>query len=107
MTKLLTATCLSIAMLFGFIPKQNKTINENTAPVVATCYGNTPCNACSNCSKCKYCSNGGTCGQCAKKEQTYKSKTPEPVSTQCKAITKKGTRCKRAAGSGGYCWQHG
>ena len=26
---------------------------------------------------------------------------------QCTAITKKGTRCKRAAGSNGRCWQHG
>ncbi|WP_431311641.1 gas vesicle protein GvpO, halophile-type [Pedobacter albus] len=26
---------------------------------------------------------------------------------QCKALTKKGTRCKRNASSGGYCWQHG
>jgi len=28
-------------------------------------------------------------------------------SGQCMAITKKGTRCKRAARSNGYCWQHG
>jgi len=26
---------------------------------------------------------------------------------QCKALTKKGTRCKRSANSNGYCWQHG
>src|SRR5881398_2460321 len=26
---------------------------------------------------------------------------------QCKAITKKGTRCSRKAGDNGYCWQHG
>lgn len=25
---------------------------------------------------------------------------------QCKATTKKGTRCKRKATSTGYCWQH-
>ena len=25
---------------------------------------------------------------------------------QCKATTKKGTRCSRTAGSNGYCWQH-
>lgn len=28
-------------------------------------------------------------------------------SGQCKANTKKGTRCSRSAGSKGYCWQHG
>ena len=27
-------------------------------------------------------------------------------SGQCKATTKKGTRCSRTAGSNGYCWQH-
>jgi|GEM_PF-1686043 len=26
--------------------------------------------------------------------------------TQCKATTKKGTRCKRMVKSGSYCWQH-
>lgn len=26
--------------------------------------------------------------------------------TQCKAVTKKGTRCTRIATDGGYCWQH-
>ena len=25
---------------------------------------------------------------------------------RCRAITKKGTRCKRSATSNGYCWQH-
>jgi hypothetical protein len=29
------------------------------------------------------------------------------TSGQCKAITKKGTRCSRNARSQGYCWQHG
>ena len=28
-------------------------------------------------------------------------------SGQCKANTKKGTRCSRSAGTNGYCWQHG
>jgi len=28
-------------------------------------------------------------------------------STRCQALTKKGTRCKRRAGSGKFCWQHG
>ena len=103
MLKLFATICLSIAMLSGYYPKENNNANAD----VATCYGNTPCNACSNCSLCKYCGKGGTCGKCEKKEQIFKSKTPEPVTAQCKAVTKKGTRCKRAAGSGGYCWQHG
>lgn len=28
------------------------------------------------------------------------------VSSQCSALTKAGTRCKRAAGANGRCWQH-
>lgn len=33
----------------------------------------------------------------------------QPASSggQCKATTKKKTRCSRAAKSNGYCWQHG
>lgn len=39
-----------------------------------------------------------------KKEETQKK---EYVSTQCQAITKKGTQCKRKAKAGStYCWQH-
>ncbi|WP_407946538.1 DUF5763 domain-containing protein [Pedobacter jejuensis] len=26
---------------------------------------------------------------------------------QCKALTKKGSRCKRSGNGSGYCWQHG
>jgi hypothetical protein len=39
-----------------------------------------------------------------KKEDSAKT---EYVSTQCQAITKKGTQCKRKAKAGSiYCWQH-
>jgi hypothetical protein len=108
MQKLFAAIGLSFYLLLGFYPDANENANGNAASAVtaATCNGYTPCNACSNCSKCKYCSNGGTCGKCEKKESTYKSKAPAPVSTQCKAITKKGTQCTRKAGDNGYCWQH-
>ena len=39
------------------------------------------------------------------------SKNVNPIKTtkqisRCQAITKKGTQCKRAAKSNGYCWQH-
>jgi hypothetical protein len=34
-------------------------------------------------------------------------RNPASYSGQCMAITKRGTQCKRAARSGGYCWQHG
>jgi hypothetical protein len=82
--------------------------------VVAKCYGYSPCNACSNCSMCKHCNAGGTCGKCAATKSPRKSggsSQPAPVkspenSSQCKAITKKGTRCSRNSSSGGYCWQH-
>ncbi|WP_225975318.1 DUF5763 domain-containing protein [Panacibacter ginsenosidivorans] len=73
----------------------------------AKCTGSKYCKACSNCSSCKYCVDGRTCGVCEKgKKQSVKS--TKPVATgQCKAITKKGTRCTRKAGRNGYCWQHG
>lgn len=73
------------------------------------CTGKANCTACSNCSKCKYCNSGGTCGVCAgtTKEKKATPKPKEPESSQCKATTKKGTRCSRNARSGGYCWQHG
>ena len=81
----------------------------------ATCFGRTPCSACSNCSGCKHCKAGGTCGVCEKKKPSggsygsgsTKKKTAEASSGQCRAITKKGTRCSRNQKSGGYCWQHG
>ncbi|MBX9704050.1 MAG: hypothetical protein K2X39_07835, partial [Silvanigrellaceae bacterium] len=82
---------------------------------VATCYGNTPCKACSNCSGCKYCNNGGRCGICAKPKTTATNKLTGGKNTttkanayvgQCKALTKKGARCKRNGDGSGYCWQH-
>lgn len=44
-------------------------------------------------------------------QQNQPTQSPAPqkrpeVSTQCTAITKAGTRCKRTASSGGKCWQH-
>lgn len=30
-----------------------------------------------------------------------------PQSVRCRAMTKKGTQCKRKAKNNGYCWQHG
>lgn len=76
---------------------------------IARCYGNTPCNACSSCSACQYCNAGGTCGICANVKTTkpLKTKNPSASSGQCKAITKKGTRCSRSVRSADYCWQHG
>lgn len=32
--------------------------------------------------------------------------SPTWQSDHCAAITKKGTPCRRKAGSNGYCWQH-
>jgi hypothetical protein len=49
---------------------------------------------------CKVCRPGGPT-----REQTGKPATANDG--RCKATTKKGTRCKRSAGSGGYCWQPG
>lgn len=82
---------------------------------VSTCYGYNPCTACSNCSKCKNCGAGGSCGVCAvnsvRKINTFsgngttKTKTANYVG-RCKAITKKGSQCKRSGNGAGYCWQH-
>ena len=93
---------------------------EKPQRVYATCYGYTPCAACTSCRYCKRCTSGGTCGTCkpAKKEVAQKEQPtskPVPVTQtkeitsngQCKAITKKGTRCSRSVRSKGYCWQHG
>ncbi|MFD2581693.1 DUF5763 domain-containing protein [Pedobacter vanadiisoli] len=98
-------------MLFdSFSPKTN-TLKEP----VATCYGLNPCGACSNCSACKYCNNGGSCGICSSKSSGFKSQYRRPNKTgnsasvyvgQCRALTKKGTRCKRSSDGSGYCWQH-
>ena len=40
------------------------------------------------------------------KPSTEEKQKKEEYSGQCKATTKKGTRCSRTAGSNGYCWQH-
>lgn len=50
------------------------------------------------------------CGYCYKQggaPQSSSNKSPAENNGQCKAITKKGSRCSRAAKSNGYCWQHG
>ncbi|WP_410478918.1 DUF5763 domain-containing protein [Pedobacter frigiditerrae] len=52
---------------------------------------------------------------CAKPKTTTTNNLTSNTSTtktnvyvgQCKALTKKGARCKRSASSNGYCWQHG
>ena len=90
-------------------------INNQRPREVLKCYGYRPCSACTTCNYCVYCNSGGTCGICAWKkakidtiQTNSKSHTQQvPVSSQCRAITKKGTRCSRAARSNGYCWQHG
>ncbi|SHH77710.1 hypothetical protein SAMN04488109_5328 [Chryseolinea serpens] len=38
--------------------------------------------------------------------KTDSTATEETTATQCTAMTKAGTRCKRAATSNGRCWQH-
>ncbi|WP_394346184.1 DUF5763 domain-containing protein [Pedobacter duraquae] len=79
--------------------------------VVATCYGDSPCKACSNCSSCKYCNAGGSCGICSANSNQARARAISSTKTtnyvgQCKATTKKGSRCKRNGNGSGYCWQH-
>ncbi|MDR6339085.1 hypothetical protein HNQ91_002136 [Filimonas zeae] len=77
------------------------------------CTGAASCTACKNCSGCKYCNAGGTCGVCAPARSKPRETMGKPAGkedtdfTQCKAITKKRTRCSRKATATGYCWQHG
>jgi len=102
---------LSFALTYT-LPAKRK-IKAETA--VSTCYGYSPCKACSNCSRCKYCSAGGSCGVCgakaANKINTLSGKAATEKKTavysgQCKALTKKGARCKRSGSGTGFCWQH-
>lgn len=96
--------------LFHTAPSKSK-----VKAAVSTCYGYDPCAACSNCSACKHCGAGGSCGVCAPKTSramnTFsainrpKSKTSN-YTGQCKALTKKRSRCKRSGNGTGYCWQH-
>ena len=87
-------------------------------PEYLKCYGYNPCAACSSCNYCAHCKGGGgTCGVCksgvkasAKKDTVQyvpKYAPKQSYSSQCRATTKKGTRCSRSARSNGYCWQHG
>lgn len=43
----------------------------------------------------------------SKSSSTSTSKSSTTASKQCRALTKKGARCKRTAQAGrSYCWQH-
>lgn len=96
------------AALFPPGSGNNNRIETDRHSATARCTGSNPCTACSNCSACKWCTTGGTCGVCSSKKTTPRSyKTPASSSGQCRATTKKRTRCSRSARSGGYCWQHG
>jgi hypothetical protein len=101
----------------------NTPTSKQTVRVYATCYGYFPCSACTSCNYCAHCNAGrGTCGVCKdlkkekssaetkSKDNTKPSTKPSTTATaikQCKATTKKGTRCSRNERSNGYCWQHG
>ena len=106
---------LSILLLLS-----GNSYRQETDKIILTCYGYNPCRACTTCNYCKYCNSGGTCGVCVSKKNFKTAIKPAPVkptvtkptkqtqySDQCRAITKKGTRCLRSARSNGYCWQHG
>lgn len=100
---------LSLIMAFITIASESAPLYSDnsiiTCSTKATCLGKSPCNACKNCNACKHCNSGGTCGVCAVIKK--KTETKQPAKTiQCKAITKKGTRCLRNASENGKCWQH-
>ena len=102
----------SIAFSVACFQKSSNNEEAATTPIkrtYATCYGNTPCKACTSCNYCKHCTAGGTCGICTdlKKSKPKSYKAPATTSGRCKATTKKGTQCSRSSRSGGYCWQHG
>lgn len=98
-----------LLVLLSLLLTINDSAKDKIVPCLppAKCIGSNPCYACSNCNYCKYCNSGGTCGVCAKPKKTQtKPLYSQPKSNQCKAITKKGTRCSRKAEYSGYCWQH-
>lgn len=105
----LVLTALTFILLFGFSDPSPRPHHAGR------CTGSSFCTACSNCSRCQHCSGGGTCGVCAppvRASRSTSTTTTAPAkqqlySSQCQATTKKGARCKRAARSNGYCWQHG
>ncbi|MCR6720053.1 MAG: hypothetical protein NVV59_07065 [Chitinophagaceae bacterium] len=80
--------------------------NRRTDLEPATCYGYSPCNACTNCSACKHCNAGGSCGICKKSNDAPRVPSQSSGQKQCKAITQKKTQCTRNVKSGSYCWQH-
>lgn len=116
--KLYDMKILFLSAILLFINFSRHPAKQNAIPInktdVLRCVGANPCRACSNCSSCGWCKAGGTCGVCInkKKTDTIQSLKSMPakqsaISGQCKAITKKGTRCSRTAKPSGYCWQHG
>jgi len=102
---LLLALLALIVSLFFRKPAERVVIYHGSSP--AKCYGYNPCSACTSCNYCAHCNAGGTCGVCKASAKKQDSVVKTPAVSQCKAITKKGTRCSRSAKVGGYCWQHG
>ncbi|WP_127132954.1 hypothetical protein [Pseudoflavitalea rhizosphaerae] len=111
---MLLLAVFSLITALAFVPVFNKFSSTVPSKEYATCYGRNPCNACSDCSRCKHCNAGGSCGKCVKPKSSAGSsygssqkKSSSATYGQCRAKTKKGTRCSRNQRSGGYCWQHG
>lgn len=91
-------------LLLSFTPGPGK---ECCSKKGGRCTGSAVCSACTSCNYCKHCNAGGTCGTCKKTNNVKSGKLKSASVQQCKATTKKGTRCSRAPRSGSYCWQHG
>lgn len=109
-TQLMKLLYVLLLSLF-FYPKQDKVLICNTSKAYAyhkkQCAGLQRCTGAVETVTLDEAQKAGrrACQNCYK---TLPASNKNPGSPgQCKATTKKGTRCLRSAGAGGYCWQHG
>jgi hypothetical protein len=99
----------TVACLERRRPGRHKEMDKETDTIsgrFGKSYGDTPYKTCCDCNACKCCS-GDTCGS-RKGNQNKKTARNGTIAngTTCRAITKKGARCKRSPRASGYCRQH-
>ena len=108
---------LLLIVLLSFLhPSQDRTVYVCTGPKAYAWHLDASCSGLNRCSAaivkmsqadaekqrrtpCRHCVGGSLV--------PVKAKDAAANDGQCRATTKKGTRCSRSARSGGYCWQHG
>jgi hypothetical protein len=76
MKKPLFISFMTVLVLSATLSLSGTSTIHASRKTIATCYGYSPCKACSNCSQCKHCTNGGRCGVCTR-PVLRKSSTPK------------------------------